>query len=94
MAWRERRGLDPPTAGLGERFMLLHAFSHALIRELALECGLHASSIRERIYAMRAAAQASRWPGPPLHAAPTARERSAAWFASASRRARPLLARL
>ena len=31
--------------------MLLHSFAHALIRELALECGYTASSIRERIYA-------------------------------------------
>ena len=50
-AWRERRGLDPAEGWPGERFMLLHAFSHALIRELALECGYTASSIRERIYA-------------------------------------------
>ena len=50
-AWRERRGLDPAEGWPGERFMLLHAFSHALIRELALECGYTASSIRERVYA-------------------------------------------
>jgi hypothetical protein len=50
-AWRERRGLDPADGWPGERFMLLHAFSHVLIRELALECGYTASSIRERIYA-------------------------------------------
>ncbi len=50
-AWRERRALDPAEGWPGERFMLLHAFSHALIRELALECGYTASSIRERIYA-------------------------------------------
>ena len=50
-AWRERRALDPADGWPGERFMLLHAFSHALIRELALECGYTASSIRERIYA-------------------------------------------
>ncbi len=50
-AWRKRRGLDPAEGWPGERFVLLHAFSHALIRELALECGYTASSIRERIYA-------------------------------------------
>ena len=40
-----RRGL--PT----ERYLVLHASAHALIRELALECGYTASSIRERLYA-------------------------------------------
>ena len=35
----------------GERYLLLHSFAHALIRELALECGYTASSIRERLYA-------------------------------------------
>ncbi len=50
--WRTRRGLpDEPAAWLGERYILLHSLAHALIRELALECGYNASSIRERIYA-------------------------------------------
>ncbi len=49
--WRERRGLPGDEAWPGERYVLLHSFSHALIRELALECGYTASSIRERIYA-------------------------------------------
>jgi hypothetical protein len=50
--WRARRGLpDEPEAWLGERYILLHSLAHALIRELALECGYNASSIRERIYA-------------------------------------------
>lgn len=50
--WRARRSLsDDPMAWLGERYVLLHSLSHALIRELALECGYNASSIRERIYA-------------------------------------------
>ena len=30
---------------------MLHSLSHLLIRELALECGYNAASIRERIYA-------------------------------------------
>lgn len=50
-AWRERRGLDPEESWPGERYVLLHSFAHALLRELALECGYTASSIRERIYA-------------------------------------------
>ena len=50
-AWRNRRGLDPEEGWPGERYVLLHSFAHALIRELALECGYTASAIRERIYA-------------------------------------------
>lgn len=50
-AWRTRRGLGPEEGWPGERYVLLHSFAHALIRELALECGYTASSIRERIYA-------------------------------------------
>lgn len=48
--WRLRRRLDPDEGWPGERYVLLHSFAHALIRELALECGYTASSIRERIY--------------------------------------------
>jgi hypothetical protein len=51
-AWRARRGLPNDDDGWpGERYILLHSLAHALIRELALECGYTASSIRERIYA-------------------------------------------
>jgi hypothetical protein len=49
--WRNRRGLDPAALWPGERYVLLHTLSHALINELALECGYSAASIRERIYA-------------------------------------------
>jgi hypothetical protein len=49
--WRARRGLPPDDGWPGERYILLHSFAHALIRELALECGYTASSIRERLYA-------------------------------------------
>lgn len=49
--WRKRRGLDPAAMWPGERYVLLHTLSHALINELALECGYSAASIRERIYA-------------------------------------------
>jgi hypothetical protein len=49
-AWRARRGLPVGEGWPGERYVLLHTFSHALIRELALECGYTASSIRERLY--------------------------------------------
>ena len=50
-AWREARNIDPPEKGFpGIRYTLIHSFSHALMRRLALECGYTAASIRERIY--------------------------------------------
>jgi hypothetical protein len=49
--WRARRGLDPDPAFPGLRFALLHTIAHLLIRELALDCGYNAASIRERVYA-------------------------------------------
>lgn len=53
IAWRRRRGLDPTHGWPGTRYILLHTLAHALIRELALECGYGASALRERIYATR-----------------------------------------
>jgi hypothetical protein len=51
------RNIDPPDAGFpGIRYVLLHSFAHAFIRQLALSSGYTAASIRERIY--------SRDPGP------------------------------
>ncbi len=49
--WRMRRRLDPDDGFPGMRDVLLHTLAHLLIRELALECGYNAASIRERIYA-------------------------------------------
>jgi hypothetical protein len=49
--WRNARQLDPGAGYPGIRYAMLHTFSHLLIRELALECGYNAASIRERIYA-------------------------------------------
>ena len=34
------------------RFVLIHSLSHALMRQIALECGYTAASIRERIYCL------------------------------------------
>jgi hypothetical protein len=49
--WRSARQLDPLDAGFpGIRYVLLHSFSHALMRQLALECGYSAASLRERLY--------------------------------------------
>ena len=44
----------PPTAeDIREksRFIVLHSFAHAVMRDLALDCGYSGASIRERIYA-------------------------------------------
>lgn len=49
--WRNARLLDQDAGYPGIRYAMLHTFSHLLIRELALECGYNAASIRERIYA-------------------------------------------
>ncbi len=48
--WRNARALDPSVGYPGVRYVMLHTFAHLLIRELALECGYNAASIRERIY--------------------------------------------
>lgn len=50
VGWRNARQLDPSKGYPGIRYAMLHIFSHLLIRELALECGYNAASIRERIY--------------------------------------------
>jgi hypothetical protein len=49
-AWRADRRL-PAGNWPSMRYVLLHTFAHAMIRELALECGYSASGIAERIYA-------------------------------------------
>lgn len=49
--WRTSRRLDPNEGYPGIRFAALHTLAHLLIRELSLECGYNAASIRERIYA-------------------------------------------
>lgn len=49
--WRMKRQLPSDDGFPGMRFVLLHTIAHLLIRELALECGYNAASIRERVYA-------------------------------------------
>lgn len=49
--WRAARKLDLDTNFPGSRFTLLHTLAHLLIRELGLDCGYNAASIRERVYA-------------------------------------------
>jgi hypothetical protein len=49
--WRRRfSGKAPPFPGTS--YILLHSLSHALISEIALDCGYPASSLKERIYAL------------------------------------------
>jgi Domain of unknown function (DUF1998) len=47
--WERDRG-RPPSEFPGARFVLLHSLAHALIRQISLDCGYPASSVRERIY--------------------------------------------
>jgi len=50
--WRARRGITNPTEHFpGMRYILLHSLAHALMRQLSLEAGYSAASLKERIYA-------------------------------------------
>jgi hypothetical protein len=49
--WYQQRGVDPIPAFEGMRLVLVHSLAHALMRQLSLECGYSAASIRERLYA-------------------------------------------
>ncbi|MEZ1315303.1 DUF1998 domain-containing protein [Pseudomonas fluorescens] len=50
--WRERYGADTELPEcITPRFLLIHTFAHALMRQLTLECGYSSASLRERIYA-------------------------------------------
>jgi hypothetical protein len=48
--WRTNRNLDPSKGYPGMRYVLLHSFAHALIRQLSIECGYTTASVAERIY--------------------------------------------
>ena len=50
--WRRRIAPDGDSAAgwPGDRYVLLHTLAHALMREVALDCGYAAASISERIY--------------------------------------------
>jgi hypothetical protein len=51
--WRKVRRMNyPELAYPGLRYVLLHSFAHALMRQLTLECGYTSASIRERIYSL------------------------------------------
>jgi len=48
-AWARERGVEAEDFP-GARHVLLHGLAHVLIRQLSLDCGYSASSVRERIY--------------------------------------------
>jgi len=53
MQWRKARHMEDVMSSYpGLRYVLLHSFAHALMRQLTLECGYTAASIRERIYSL------------------------------------------
>jgi hypothetical protein len=49
-SWQASKNLSGKVSWPGIRYVLLHTFSHALIRQLAIECGYTSASITERIY--------------------------------------------
>ncbi len=68
--WRRMRNIEPPEAGFpGIRYVLLHSFAHAFIRQLALSSGYTAASIRERIYSRDAGPQGEPMAGVLLYTA-------------------------
>ena len=52
--WRKLRHIDLPDADFpGIRYVLIHSLAHALMRQIALDCGYTAASLRERLYCRR-----------------------------------------
>ena len=49
--WKKRHGDDSVTPiQVTPRYLLIHALSHVLIRQLTFDCGYYTSALRERIY--------------------------------------------
>ncbi len=48
--WKRRFDDEPMPFQATPRLLMLHAFSHALMRQLTLECGYSTASLRERLY--------------------------------------------
>lgn len=48
--WRANKNLEPSKGYPGMRYVLLHSFAHALIRQLSIECGYTSASVAERLY--------------------------------------------
>jgi hypothetical protein len=57
--WRQARNISEPGRNFpGIRYVLVHSFAHALMRQLALECGYGVAALRERIYARESLGEA------------------------------------
>lgn len=49
--WLNSRSIEPDKVKSPSiRYLLIHSFAHALMRQLTLECGYSSASLRERIY--------------------------------------------
>jgi hypothetical protein len=49
--WVQRYGADAPLPPpLTPRFLMIHTFSHVLMRQLTLDCGYSSTALRERLY--------------------------------------------
>jgi hypothetical protein len=48
--WKERYGQGEPDLQITPRYLLVHSFAHALMRQLTLECGYSSAALRERLY--------------------------------------------
>ena len=48
--WNKRYGEGEPSLRITPRYLLAHAFAHALMRQLVLESGYSTASLRERLY--------------------------------------------
>lgn len=48
-AWQERHETPPPRT-ITARFLLVHSFAHALMRQLTISCGYSSASLRERLF--------------------------------------------
>lgn len=68
--WRSAHHIPDAEANYpGIRYILLHTFAHALMRQLTLECGYAAASIRERIYAREVGSEGGAMAGVLLYTA-------------------------
>jgi len=85
-AWRRQRSIEPMDGNFpGMRFVLLHSLAHALMRQLSIECGYTAASLRERIYS-RGADEGDPMAGILIYtAAPDSEERWEGWFGRVTR---------
>lgn len=50
--WRDRQAYPDRLRFPGAAYYALHAFSHALMNEIALDCGYPATALKERLYAL------------------------------------------